>query len=183
MQAKTQAKTKGRVILIAIVLFFALPALVAKAVLSNHWYQSGITNKGTLIEPRVTLSQLGINNPLQHSRWQMAYLVPDKCDDVCRQQLHLLTQSHTALGKEQGRVSPVLLLSAVSDLNAIRDLTLPRITVNQRFMQTVGAVQMVIIDPLGQLVMGYTAPAEQQAALSRNMLADMRKLLKLSRVG
>lgn len=178
-----QAKTKGRVILIAIVLFFALPALVAKAVLSNHWYQSGITNKGTLIEPRVTLNELGIDNPLQNRRWQMAYLVPGKCDTTCRQQLHLLAQSHTALGKEQGRVSPVLLVSAGSDISALQGLALTRITVNKRFMHTIGAAQMVIIDPLGQLVMGYSAVSDQQVALSRNVLADLRKLLKLSRVG
>ena len=54
------SKTKGRLMLLAIVLFFALPAVVAKTVLTNHWYQSGVTNKGVLIEPRITRNSLGL---------------------------------------------------------------------------------------------------------------------------
>ncbi|MDW1502468.1 cytochrome oxidase biogenesis cluster protein, partial [Vibrio sp. YT-19(2023)] len=41
-----------------------------------------------------------------------------------------------------------------------------------------------IVDPLGQLVMSDTAePNEDLVKLSKVMLADLRKLLKLSRVG
>ncbi len=44
--------------------------------------------------------------------------------------------------------------------------------------------QMLIVDPLGQLVMSYSPkPNEDLVLLNKGMLADLRKLLKLSRVG
>ncbi|EKO3535354.1 hypothetical protein K1L80_001927 [Vibrio fluvialis] len=178
------SKNKGRLILIGIALFFALPALVAQAVLSNHWYQSGATNKGQLIEPRVTMSSLGVFNPLEQVSWQMGYVVPAHCDAECQQQIYLLAQSHTALGKEQGRVTPVLLVSEHSDMTALGGSVLKQIPVNTLFMQHVEGGDVVIVDPLGQLVMRFAEPeASQQIAQSRNVLADLRKLLKLSRVG
>lgn len=178
------SKNKGRLILIGIGLFFALPALVAQAVLSNHWYQSGATNKGQLIEPRVTMSSLGVFNPLEQVSWQMGYVVPAHCAAECQQQIYLLAQSHTALGKEQGRVTPVLLVSDQSDMTALGGSVLKQIPVNTLFMQHVEGGDVVIVDPLGQLVMRFAEPeASQQIAQSRNVLADLRKLLKLSRVG
>ncbi|MCG6217400.1 hypothetical protein [Vibrio furnissii] len=177
-------KSKGRLILVGIVLFFALPALVAQAVLSNHWYQSGATNTGELIEPRVTMSSLGVFNPLEQVSWQMAYVVPASCTADCQQQIYLLAQSHTALGKEQSRVTPVLLVSAHSDTAALEGMALQQIPVNTQFMQHIEAGDVVIVDPLGQLVMRFAEPeASQQIVQSRKVLADLRKLLKLSRVG
>src|SRR5690606_3270834 len=116
--------------------------------------------------------------------WQMGYVVPAHCAAECQQQIYLLAQSHTALGKEQGRVTPVLLVSEHSDMTALGGSVLKQIPVNTQFMQHVEAGDVVIVDPLGQLVMRFAEPeASQQIAQSRNVLADLRKLLKLSRVG
>lgn len=177
-------KNKGRMILVGLTLLFALPALVAQAVLSNHWYQSGATNKGQLIEPRITLSSLGVFNPFEAVSWQMAYVVPPQCGTACQQQITLLTQSHTALGKEHSRVTPVLLLTPQSDVAAIGHRALQTLPVNERVMEYVTAGDVVIVDPLGQLVMRFAEPGTAQHIIqSRNVLADLRKLLKLSRVG
>lgn len=178
------SKTKGRLILLAIVLFFALPALIAKTVLTNHWYQSGVTNKGVLVEPRITLSSLGIAQQADDKLWKIGYLIPEQCDALCQRHVHMLMQSHIALGKEQGRVAPVLLIAEHSDIGAVQSVELEKVSVNSAFIDAIDHSEVVILDPLGQLVMYYPKADESQLVVqSKSMLADLRKLLKLSRVG
>ncbi len=178
------SQTKGRVILVAIVLMFAFPAVIAKTVLSNHWYQSGVTNKGILVEPRVTLNSLGIDTSAQSKLWRVGYVVPDKCDQLCQQHIHMLMQSHTALGKEQGRVAPVLLVNDTSDITTLAQQDVEIMPINQAFISVIESSEIVILDPLGQLVMHYPkSDASQLVVQSKSVLADLRKLLKLSRVG
>lgn len=176
--------TRGRLTLIALVLFFTLPVIAAKAILVKQWYNSGVTNQGTLIEPLTTFESLGVANPFQHKQWQLGYVVPSECEARCQQQIHLLGQTHIALGKYQERVTPVLLRTDQS-APLLEEGALTSIAINDAFHQVVGDFEYVIIDPLGQLVMRY--PPEQDLAQlpaqSKGLLADLRKLLKLSRVG
>ncbi len=173
--------TKGRLVLISLVCLFALPAIIAKVILSQGWYHSGVTNRGTLIEPYTTLGQLGQVSPKTVNGWQLAYVVPQQCDAQCRQQLYLLKQSHIALGKYQERVVPVLWTSGSSDSVGVPMETM---AMNSFVEEKVKQGQVVIVDPLGQLVMSYTPkPNEDLVKLSKDMLADLRKMLKLSRVG
>ncbi len=180
---------KGRLVLLVIMAVFALPALVAKTVLSNHWYQSGVTNKGVLIEPRITLSSLGLELPEQKKRWRVGYVVPSQCEELCQQHIHMLMQSHTALGKEQARVEPVLIVDSNSDIQSIEQLAdnsknVEIMTVNQAFLTAIENSEIVIVDPLGQLVMRYPkSDSSELVVQSKSVLADLRKLLKLSRVG
>jgi len=174
---------RGRIIFVSLVVMFALPAIIAKTVLSQHWYQSGVTNKGELIEPTATLGSLGIDNPYQQKQWQLGYVVPKQCDEFCQQQIYLLGQSHIALGKYQQRVQPVLISTAQSD--TINSSEYAQLKVNDGFSMLVDQFEFVIVDPLGQLVMRYPKVATQDelVAQSKGVLADLRKLLKLSRVG
>lgn len=174
---------RGRIIFVSLVVMFALPAIIAKTVLSQHWYQSGVTNKGELIEPMATLESLGIDNPYQETQWQLGYVVPEQCDEFCQQQIYLLGQSHIALGKYQQRVQPVLISTPSSEVLANSEYA--QIKVNDGFSQVVDQFEYVIVDPLGQLVMRYPKVSKEGelVAQSKGLLADLRKLLKLSRVG
>jgi hypothetical protein len=176
---------RGRIIFIGLVVMFALPAIIAKTVLSQHWYQSGVTNKGELIEPVATLESLGIANPYQQSQWQLGYVIPPECDEFCQQQVYLLGQSHLALGKYQQRVQPVLLVTGQSAAIEMEKGKYAQLMVNQEFEQIVHPFEYVIVDPLGQLVMRYPRVESQSELVSQSkgLLADLRKLLKLSRVG
>lgn len=175
---------RGRVIFVGLVLMFALPAIIAKTILSQHWYQAGVTNKGELIEPMTSYSTLGVNNPYEKQQWQLGYVIPSDCTAFCQQQIHLLGQSHIALGKYQTRVAPVLLITSKSDPN-VESLDYHHVSVNQQFSGVVDEYEYVIVDPLGQLVMRYPKASEESelVAQSKGLLADLRKLLKLSRVG
>lgn len=176
---------RGRIIFIGLVVMFALPAIIAKTVLTQHWYQSGVTNKGELITPTATMASLGIDNPYQKSQWQLGYVIPQQCDEFCQQQVYLLGQSHTALGKYQQRVQPVLLITKHSAPIELEEGRYTKILVNENFEQIVHPFEYVIVDPLGQLVMRYPRVESQTelVAQSKGLLADLRKLLKLSRVG
>ena len=177
------AQKKGRITFIGLVVLFALPAIAAKVILTQNWYQSGVTNKGELIEPSVSYSSLGLINPFDKQKWQLGYVVPETCDEFCQQQVHLLQQSHIALGKYQGRVEPVLIKTA-NHSPRLTQLGLAQIEVNEEFSKVVSEFEFVIVDPLGQLVMRYPKASETElVAQSKGLLADLRKLLKLSRVG
>ncbi|MCE3218182.1 cytochrome oxidase biogenesis cluster protein [Vibrio diabolicus] len=177
----TSKVTKGWLMLIALVCTFALPAVIAKVILTQGWYQSGVTNRGVLVEPYTTLELLGQESPLKEHRWQLAYVLPNECTEQCRQQLYLLQQSHVALGKYQERVVPVLWQT---ELSGTVDVSMTTMQMNQSVTAKVKPGQMLIVDPLGQLVMSYSPkPNEDLVSFNKGMLADLRKLLKLSRVG
>ncbi|NOH78298.1 hypothetical protein F0231_00925 [Vibrio sp. RE86] len=176
---------RGRIIFVSLVVMFALPAIIAKTVLSQHWYQSGVTNKGMLIEPTTHLASLGVENPYQNQQWQLGYVVPTHCDEFCEQQLFLLGQSHVALGKYQQRVQPVLIVTPNSDALPEVNSEYTLINTGENFEGVVAQAEFVIVDPLGQLVMRYPKVGTQEELVpqSKGLLADLRKLLKLSRVG
>ncbi len=181
----TNSLTRSRFKLVALILVFALPAILAKVVLSQHWYNSGVTNKGDLITPTQHLQSFGLDNPYQNSQWQLGYVLPEQCDVLCQSQLHYLQQSHIALGKYQQRVMPVVLVDQQSDRSALKDMDFAILEVNDAFTQVVQDHEYVIVDPLGQLVMRYPQVQSQDQLVqqSKGLLADLRKLLKLSRVG
>ncbi|HGY9587964.1 TPA: cytochrome oxidase biogenesis cluster protein [Vibrio harveyi] len=177
----TNAVTKGRIVLVSLICLFALPAIIAKVVLSQGWYETGVTNRGELVEPYITLEQLGQPSPLDEKGWQLAYVLPPECKEQCQQQIHLMQQSHIALGKYQERVVPVIWTSEETN-NVAQSIVVMQM--NDSLSSRVKAGQMLIVDPLGQLVMSYTPEANMDLVrLSKDVLADLRKLLKLSRVG
>jgi len=177
----TNAVTKGRIVLVSLICLFALPAIIAKVVLSQGWYETGVTNRGELVDPYITFEQLGQPPPLDEKGWQLAYVLPSECKEQCQQQIHLMQQSHIALGKYQERVVPVIWTS--QEANDV-DQSIVVMQMNDALSSRVKAGQLLIVDPLGQLVMSYTPEAnEDLVRLSKDVLADLRKLLKLSRVG
>ncbi|MCG9789196.1 hypothetical protein L1D61_18650 [Vibrio mediterranei] len=180
---KPKAVLRGRLTLLALILFFALPFIVAKAILSNHWYESGATNHGQLLEPRATFESLGMVNPLQGESWQLGFMLPATCDDACLNRLYIMGQTYLALGKYKERVTPVVYVQTGQVLPELPD-SVTVLTVNDAFSALVPSQGYVITDTLGQVVMFFEPTTkEQQIAHSKGLLSDLRKLLKLSRVG
>lgn len=174
---------RGRLTLLALIVFFALPFIIAKAILSNHWYESGVTNHGTLVEPRVTFESLDLVNPLQTKSWQLGFMLPADCNDACINRLYIMGQTYLALGKYKERVTPVVYVLPDQLLPKLPE-SLSVVTVNAAFVGVVPKQGYLITDTLGQLVMYFSPTSEdQQVAHSKGLLSDLRKLLKLSRVG
>lgn len=176
---------KSRMTLIGLVVVFALPALIAKLILSQNWYQSGVTNFGQLVDGNVTLSSLGISSPEPQDGWLLGYVIPEHCDELCTQQLHILGQSYIALGRHKERVSPTIFATKSSDNTWLENNDVDTLMVNQLNTNFFQDASIIIVDPLGQLVMLYPSVTDESELVnqSKGMLHDLRKLLKLSRVG
>ncbi|MEZ9883415.1 hypothetical protein AB4374_06040 [Vibrio splendidus] len=179
-------RTKGRLVLIGLVLIFALPAIIAKTVLDQNWYTSGVTNSGELVEPRITLADFGVTVPMAGEGWVVGYIAPTECESLCEQQLHYLNQSYLALGKNKERVTAVVFVSEGNSLSgSLNKPDLSLLTGGDQLSTEFAPASIVIIDPLGQLVMEYKSVSDpsQLVSQSKGMIHDLRKLLKLSRVG
>ncbi|WP_435249724.1 hypothetical protein ACMAZD_23640 [Vibrio sp. nBUS_14] len=179
-------RSNGRLMLIGLILIFALPAIIAKTVLDQHWYTAGVTNSGELVEPRVTLQDFGITLPVAEEGWLVGYIAPTECESLCEQQLHYLNQSYLALGKNKERVTAVVFVAeGVSLRGTINKPDLEFLAGGDKLIGKFAPASIVIIDPLGQLVMEYKSVSQQSQLVSQSqgMIHDLRKLLKLSRVG
>ncbi|WP_394129225.1 hypothetical protein [Shewanella maritima] len=183
MNSQVKRSRKSLLLLLAV---FILPIAAAKLVLSFDLYQGGATNKGQLFDNNMSYQSLNMENPSpQH--WQVVFLMPQRCTEQCQERLYILNQSYIALGKGRDRVTPVIATTASSDTGALSELNIDFATVkaSPEFAQLLTQQNMIIIDPLGSLVMDYPAVQGQQQniALGKSMIADLRKMLKLSRVG
>lgn len=169
---------------------FALPVVLAKLVLELNWYQGGVTNRGELLTSPISSEWLG-----QSQQWQLIYLLPDDCDDLCRGALFNLRQIPLAAGPEQHRVSSVLLISrdgGLANSEAIRAQAstvelrqIPSYVVTQLKTLEYGAKAIYIVDPLGNVMLAYPLVKGMPAVLAqgKDVLRDLKRLLKISKIG
>jgi hypothetical protein len=182
----TQPKAKKPKALFILLLVFVLPVALAKLVLSLNLYQGGATNQGELFADDLSYHSLSQANPKPHS-WQVLYLLPSHCGSQCQDRLYILQQSHIALGQVKDRVSTIIIVQSNSDIGALSGLKLEHQTMaaNTQLASLLLEQQLIIVDPLGSLVMRYPGITGHDANISQGkaLLADLRKMLKLSRVG
>jgi hypothetical protein len=181
-----QPKAKKPKALFILLLVFVLPVALAKLVLSLNLYQGGATNQGELLTGDLSYHSLSQTNPKPHS-WQVLYLLPSHCGSQCQDRLYILQQSHIALGQVKDRVSTIIIVQSNSDIGALSGLKLEHQTMaaNTQLASLLLEQQLIIVDPLGSLVMRYPGITGHDANISQGkaLLADLRKMLKLSRVG
>jgi hypothetical protein len=179
-------KAKKPKALFILLLVFVLPVALAKLVLSLNLYQGGATNQGELLTGDLSYHSLSQTNPKPHS-WQVLYLLPSHCGSQCQDRLYILQQSHIALGQVKDRVSTIIIVQSNSDIGALSGLKLEHQTMaaNTQLASLLLEQQLIIVDPLGSLVMRYPGITGHDANISQGkaLLADLRKMLKLSRVG
>ncbi|RZQ56010.1 hypothetical protein CWI82_01475 [Pseudidiomarina tainanensis] len=175
---------RSRATLIGVALAFLIPVIGAKLVLDQHWYQGAVTNKGTMLVPPIELRELNAALP---EGWRVALVDDGQCSDACMQGLYAMNQLDVALGKETDRVNPILITSAGTalDLNRVPLVKHVENSALELAVSQVPAHHLFIIDPLGNVVLHYPTYAEEEAmrAEAKNLLADLRTLLKLSKVG
>ena len=122
------------------------------------------------------------------SSWLFLYADSSACLDDCRNALYTIRQSRKMLGKEMDRIQRVFLHgSTVPDtvflaaehpgLITIEDTSLSRLLENKRPPE-LPAGGFYLIDPLGNLVLYFRPDIEPS-----DMVDDIKRLLKLSRIG
>jgi hypothetical protein len=185
----TTKKNKLMMLLLASV--FILPVLLAKLALDNGWFNQAATNKGELLSPIVDMS--GLRTSDQEPKWKLLYVLPEVCTVECENALYSIAQVRSALGKESDRAEVVVIAHEKSN---IAQLTLLKEKQNIRLLNTsLISLQQIfknertdaifIADTLDNVILRYPLQIEEKQAIlhSRDILSDMRKVLKLSRIG
>lgn len=176
---------RGFLLMIAI---FVLPILLAKLALNGEWLATGVTNKGTLLSNELTLEKLGIDNSNFAEKWLILYNLPKQCDLGCQKTLEAVHNTYVALGKEMPRVTPVAMYQNVllsEQLQQISKSQWQLIATPVEAKTQISEQQVLIVDPLGNVFMSHKIPhdTEQLSQFGKQILADMKKLLKYSKVG
>jgi len=170
---------------------FILPVILAKLALDNNWFNQAATNKGVLLTPPVDMS--GLQTSEQQPKWKLLYILPEVCDLECENALYSIAQVRSALGKESDRAEVVVIIHEKSNptqlarLKEIQNIRLLNTKLKSLLQVFNGESTdgIFIADTLDNVILRYPLQIDQQQAIlhSRDILSDMRKVLKLSRIG
>lgn len=186
---------KSRIQFLLIAAFFVGPLAIAAWLYfgGSDWRPVGQTNHGTLIEPVITLpmaslpTAAGLQTPPEFLRgkWSLLYLERSDCGERCRHTLVQLRQIRLAFGAEADRLQRVFLCDgAIPEAPWFeaghRGLIYAISAAGSSLTAALGPLDsgLYIVDPLGNLMMRY--PIDTQ---SKAIYQDLKKLLKLSRIG
>lgn len=183
--------------LLAMVVVFAAPALAAWFFYLNPEYlPTSRSNKGELIEPMIAVGKAtGLTTadgepfdfaPLE-GKWTLVSLDKTPCGDACRQRLIALRQIRLALGESSLSVERLQILTGPDDTATLAQefegmrIALAPGPVGSGLIDALGQGaaaldRTYILDPMGNLMMRYTADAP-----AKDTLKDMERLLKASK--
>jgi cytochrome oxidase Cu insertion factor (SCO1/SenC/PrrC family) len=200
---ESASRTSRTQLWVLIGLFF-VPLFVAFVMYYGFagWRPSGSTNKGDLITPARPI-ETGVllspqDQPLEEDvikgKWSLVFIGDGQCDARCREALTLIRQTRLALNDDASRVQRMFLATAnCCDMEYLRtehegliaarveeesDRALLATFPRYQDVPVETAGRIYIVDPLGNLMMSYAPDAPDKA-----LLEDLRKLLKLSRIG
>ena len=191
------ARRRGRRLLLILAAIFLLPVFAAFALYYGKlWRPAGSASKGELIEPARPLSVSGLRQAdgspasadLLTGKWSIVYIGDGACDAACRTALVFARQSRLALNNEMTRVQRVFLATgnccatgyfAADQPGLIAlDASAPAAQALLGQFPASHQTSLYIVDPLGNLMMRHDA-----THTSKDLLTDLKKLLKLSHIG
>ena len=167
---------------------FIAPIVAAQLVLTNGWYQGAATNNGELLTSPLQLT----NSP---QAWLLLYNPPANCAQVCKQSLWQIKQVHTLLSAEGERlqrqvVKDVAMLGEQAYANAAPTIrqqypAMRLLAADQIATESLVSDSLYLVDPQGNIFMRYQFTGQQQTAsqVSAGLLSDLKRLLKVSKIG
>jgi len=188
---------RGRRQLLVLAALFLVPVAIAFALYYGKlWRPAGSSSKGELITPARPLQFAGLRSidgaktggDAFMDKWTLIYIGDGACDADCKESLTYARQSRLALNNEMTRVQRVFLATAhCCDREylgrehpglVVLDASSPEAQVLIAQFPGDRTNSIYIVDPLGNLMMRHTA-----AGTSKDLLTDLKKLLKLSHIG
>lgn len=201
---QTKYKKGNRITIVGFLAIFTLPIVAAWAAYFSGWFDSiDTTNKGEWVKPIISFSD---SNPVYTDgaayvtkpgeKWKL--IIPAKVSDCqneetdldCLLNLFLMSQTHTALGKNIERVEKILFngLNEYSDeqIKALQERFVDLRVVNSSkpVVRELPANYIYIADPLGNIMLRYSVVnnREEMPLKGKDIMKDLKKLLKLSRL-
>ncbi len=181
-----KSRRKGRWQLMLVLLVAIGPMILATSMYTfKFWVPDSRSFHGELIGNGETRAELGVQT--DEKRWQLLVTAPSQCDADCQQLVYLARQIQICLGRDASRASHAITtaqpLSAEYDARLTREYPqLQRYALDvkryQRAAPGIELPQLWIVDPHGNLVLRYGAQVN-----GKDVLNDMRQLLKLSNIG
>lgn len=192
-------RRKGRFAFIALAALFFVPLFIAWL-----WYMNvdrlppeRIGAHGELVQPARPLGgfefptvdgQGVVSDGSLHGRWAIVHVGGADCDAVCRESLWESRQVHARLGRDSIRVQRVYLLVGAASVDDPEffaaehpNLVVARVARDDATLALFPSAAeggTYLIDPLGNLMMRYPPDATP-----RDLLDDLKRLLRVSRVG
>jgi hypothetical protein len=192
------AQARGRRYFLLIAAMFLLPVIIVFFLYyGGIWSPSGSAAKGELITPARPLAIAGLRQPdgavagpeIFQGKWTLIYIGDGSCDSACRTALTYTRQTRIAMGKDMDRVQRMLLATANccdqqylgAEQQGLIALDASSPEARKLLMQFPGERKsyIYIVDPLGNLMMRHDA----SQVINKNLLSDLKKLLKLSHIG
>lgn len=195
-EAKPQKRKSARLHLVLIAIVFFGPLVVAAFMYYGGAFNpSGRTNHGALLEPIINIADtlpeaeiLGVGD----GHWVLIYSDIAACEAGCLDALYTIRQSRRMLGREMERVErvflhgeslpdTVFLAEEHAGLIQLRDGALSSLlqeTLKNKKPASLQPGGYFLLDPLGNLVMYFEPDIDPS-----DMVEDLKRLLKLSRIG
>ena len=185
------SRTRGRITFLLIAAVFFGPLIVAWWLYFQGvaFQPEGRVNHGALLEPIENVTEVvpGFTLP-EEALWLIVFQDVGACDDDCRNGLYTIRQSRLMLGKEMDRLGRIFLHGAEAPdtlfldeehkgLIALENGGLSAFLTEKK-PEGLADGGYYLIDPLGNLVM-YFPPD----VVPGDMVDDIKRLLKLSRIG
>ena len=190
----TEQARRGRKQLLLLATVFLGPLVLAVVIYyGGGWRPAGSTEHGELLLPPVKLPDTalpavaGAEPGILRRKWSLIMHAADGCAADCQAMLYQTRQVRKALSKERDRTQRVLLMAGPFDRATLElqhpDLIIitPDAPVATELAAALGsnaADFIYLADPLGNLMMRFP-----RATPMRAMHTDLKKLLKLSRIG
>lgn len=149
----------------------------------------GSTSKGRLLNPIISADSLGLKN-LQGEQqslagqevWWLLVVSENTCVEACENALYLVRGAHVLLNKDMSRVRRAWLSLQVAsqEIEERASEIENKYPELHRFAGKLGALEagVYIVDPLANIVLYY-----QYSEAGKPLLDDLKKLLKVSRIG
>lgn len=185
---------RGRKQLLLLAAFFLGPLVLAFIVYYGFdWRPAGSTEHGELLQPPGRLPDIELVSakgdvaPTTRRKWSLIVIADSGCADECHAVLYETRQVRKALSKERDRTQRILRISGEFD-RALIELQHPDLVIVTDDMpaaaELAGSLDSLdreyiyLADPLGNLMMRFPRDSGMKA-----MHTDLKKLLKLSRIG
>lgn len=186
-----------RTLLISTFLVFMLPVVGAWMlnVFAPDWRPFGTTNHGSLVQPVRQVSAVSLERfdgramdaEYLSGRWTLVHLSDGDCAKSCIEALKRSYQVQQALGDDVNRVQLLLVLNQPAGAQpAGIPPGVARAVANAEWLASFSFAEappgqnprIYLIDPQGYLMMRYPLDVAQ-----RGLLADLERLLKISKIG